>query len=583
MLAVVLFLTVPLAGLDSVWSADEGALLYQATHVGFDGGLQHDTWSIDHPFPAADPTGEAFPFHLSVRDADDGYLVLAKHTILTRLAAGLYAVGGYPAVIGMGAVGTWFAAVAAARLAWLVDRRAARPALWLTGIASPLFISSFVAWGHTITAAFVGWAAYLLYLGALRRRSAGQRWTRIGGAALLAVACVLRTEAALAGIAVTAGLAIVGLDWSQRQLRPSSVPAPRLRVRWRSGEGRGWRRSAMAALGATIVGVGIDAATAIPYNGVVTEEPDAGPFWSPAARFDGFSQTWLQTSYTGAAHDLLTAVAAVAVIAAGVLLRRGQERATSAVLSLGLAVVAIAARAIAEPTMLVPGLVVAFPLLFAGAALTARSDIRHPAALASTISWVLFALAVLATQYRYGGGGEWGGRYFAIGLPLAIAAICPGIVRTLDQIDRPERRRLVALAITPVIIMMVLGIAGMRDVRRQTSELTDSIQAVTAPAGDGDDRPVIVTTVKPLARWSWDDVNDGRWLLVDPAELPSLAARLRTLDIDRAVLVTEGGPDELTTIESWYAHHPIDSDTGPADRPADQTSIVYPLVAVDRP
>src|SRR5205085_12391263 len=72
-------------------------------------------------------------------------------------------------------------------------------------------------------------------------------------------------------------------------------------------------------------------------------------------------------------------------------------------------------------TAIVPGLLVACPLVLVGLASFRRAGAddgppssRRAASLAAG-TFAGFALAVIATQYATGGSGEWGGRYFAIG------------------------------------------------------------------------------------------------------------------------------------------------------------------------
>ena len=106
-LALVLIGLVPVAGTAGVWSADEGALLLQATSVGSGRG-----WTFLHPFAAADPDGVWFPIHLSAFAADGGYVVLGKHVAFIHLTAWLHRLGGYPAVLGFSALSAVAAAAA---------------------------------------------------------------------------------------------------------------------------------------------------------------------------------------------------------------------------------------------------------------------------------------------------------------------------------------------------------------------------------------------------------------------------------------------------------------------------------------
>jgi sulfopropanediol 3-dehydrogenase len=80
-------------------------------------------------------------------------------------------------------------------------------------------------------------------------------------------------------------------------------------------------------------------------------------------------------------------------------------------------------------------LLLAFPLVLIGVVATRRRGLDTTTRLYAT-AFGLFALAVLATQYAGGGFGEWGGRYFAIGLPLLIPPLLAGVLdlgRTLDR------------------------------------------------------------------------------------------------------------------------------------------------------
>ena len=227
-------------------------------------------WTFAHPFPAVDPDGTWFPIHLAGFTDDGEYIVLGKHALFVRLVGAVNGVGGYAGVLGLSALAQLVAAAASARLAGRIDRRAAVPALWLTGVASPLFLSAYVAWAHTLGAASIGWALVGLttdtdagdgagadpdadvrvgagigahtdpvWSGVAASAVAGSRSlsvspAHVAGAVALGAAVLVRTEALLAGVAVTAAL-----GWP-------TVRAVAARRRPRSGSDRppwpGWRR-----------------------------------------------------------------------------------------------------------------------------------------------------------------------------------------------------------------------------------------------------------------------------------------------------------------------------------------------------
>jgi hypothetical protein len=551
-LAIILAAVLPVAGTNSVWSADEGALLYQASAVAEGRG-----WTFDHPFPAADPAGRWFPIHLSSFATDGGYIVLSKHTLLVRLVGFLHGAGGYVAVVGLSVVGALAAAAATARLAARIDRRATLPALWLAGIASPLFLSAYVAWAHTVAAALVGWAlVWLTWPGRSHRYPA-----LLAGAAALGGACLLRTEATLAAAAVTMALVIPALG--------------RLRARRPIREVTGAATPAALAAVATVAGFGLDRVTAIGRAGPVV--PPGDRWGGVIGRLEGFSHTWLRPDFSDRPRHLLLLGAAAAVIGAGIAARRPGAGPTRVVALLALGCGALLARAVVSPVALIPGLVVAFPLLFAGLVQLRRADLSRPTASASASFLALFWGAVLATQYRYGGGGEWGGRYFALGLPAAIALATPPLIRATDGLRGRDRRQVLVLTAAVALIPVAMGILGLRDSRNQTRAILDRVDATLADPGDGSGRPVVVTTLAPLGRWAWEDVDRSRWLLVDEEDLAEVGSRLRSLGVERVAFVTDSVDAELPRLARHYRPDtPVPPGPG-----AGLDRVVIPLRATD--
>lgn len=585
-LSVVLAALVPVAGLGSVWSADEGALLYQATAVAEGRG-----WTFDHPFPEADPTGRWYPIHLSGFAADGGYVVLGKHTVLVRLAGLAHRLGGYGAVVALSVAGAIAAAAATARLTSRVDRRSAAPALWLAGTASPLLLGAYVAWAHTLAAALVGWGLVGLTTewpaGRTNERTWSWPWPWLAGAGALGAACLLRTEATLAAGAATLALALP-LGRARGRAAPTLSEAPG-GARWVDAA----LPPALAGIG-TAIGYGLDRTTAIERTGPVV--PPGDRWGGLAGRLDGFLHTWLRPDFSSDPEHLLLLASATAVICAGIVARRdpGDPRRDPGdpgrVLGLlGLAVGFLSARALISPVALIPGLVVAFPVLFTGLALTRRPDLDRPTGPALGTFVALFWGAVLATQYRYGGGGEWGGRYFALGLPAALALATPPLVRAIDQFghhldDRPtdpfghrNRRLLLASGAVITLLPVTMGILGLRHSRAGTEAITGRVDAALVDPGDGSDRPVVVTTMAPLGRWAWSDLDRSRWLLVqDVADLPEVAERLHSLGVKRLVFATQNAADELDPLAAWFVPiGPLDTDPT-----TNLDEIVIPLQAI---
>ncbi len=544
-LAVVLAMMFPLVVEDTVWSADVGALLYQSSRLAEGRG-----WLVDHPFPAADPDGLWFPLHLSwLADPDtvgEGYVVLSKHPVLTWLVAGLVNLGGLRAVVATSTLGTLAAAVATARLVGRVDVNLAPAALWFTGLASPLLFDGYVGYAHTIAGAAVAWATVLVLSvldgiddGAGPTASVPGLATALG---LVALACLVRTEAAFA-VGALAVAVIVDGGFSVRATRTAPGRRSRLVV-------------SRGAIGAAIALIGVgaviaDRRAAVDFVAIANPawRSESLDFWS--ARWAGLQQTWFSPGR--GLENVLVALSAAAVLALGWLARRRVESSIVTVLGV-LAVVAVAVRWFLGSPPLVTGLIMAFPSLFA-ALLTLRADtvMRNRTVRITLIAFAVFAGGVLATQYPFGGVSEWGGRYFAVGLPLAIAAALPAAATTLAGLSPAPRRTIVVSVAAAALLLNALGLVGLRSVRHATERLNDRVAAATVQADPGDGgRPVVVTTVPLAGRVAWQQVDHGRWLLVGNDELAEAGDRLAALGIRSFVLVSFEPDTDVDRLADHY-------------------------------
>ncbi len=546
LLGAVLYALVAVAGTSAVWSADEGALLYQVSALA-DG----DGWSFSHPFPEADPAGTRYPLHLSswaVAGQDgvtvteqgcpaDGvgcrYVSLAKHTTFLWITTGLYNLGGYRALILLSMFGTLATAVAASKLASRLDPVAEIPTLWFVGLGSPLFINAYVAWAHTPTAALVTWA--VLWLTGDDNGSRRMMHLIWGGCAL-AAACLLRTEASLAGLAI--GLGWIGSGFALRRNGTGRLPL--------IGSG-------IVALVATAGGLLVDRFTATPTDGPVEPPSFDEAFGLIGGRLEGFANTWLRPGYVVVPMDVLLLVSAALLIATAVFVRRGEEGQKLARPTVLLAVACVAVRLLLMPVALVPGLLIACPLLLVGLVLLDRATIRDEDTLAMLVPFVLFCGAVLATQYRGGGGGEWGGRYFAVGLPLGLVVATVGLIRAGRRFPIAEQRQIGSMLVAGVLLLNLLGLFGLREIRNRTTGLADDITLAVTDAGDGDNRPVVVTTMNGLGRWMWEDLDDLRMLRVPSNELLELGQQLAALDIATLTLVSLRPETDTALLDQWYA------------------------------
>ncbi|MCP5065266.1 MAG: hypothetical protein GY946_01755, partial [bacterium] len=190
-----------------------------------------------------------------------------------------------------------------------------------------------------------------------------------------------------------------------------------------------------------------------------------------------------------------------------------------------------------EPDI-VPGLLMAFPIGVWGLCLTARMRLRDDRLRLLAAGAGLFVALVLVLQYNEGGGWEWGGRYFAIALPLVGPLAGLGLVRGWERLA--ESARLPALLATCAVgaVLFVIGVGAVGDTRRLNGDLVDSTLAMTAGMETADEMAVIVSTERELPRLGYAHLDEARWLLAEPELLPDLVELLHESGVEEFVLAT---------------------------------------------
>ena len=186
----------------------------------------------------------------------------------------------------------------------------------------------------------------------------------------------------------------------------------------------------------------------------------------------------------------------------------------------GAAIVAL----VVGPANVVPGLLLAFPLALAGLLVAGRRTLRTSAAQIAAGVSVLFVLAVLATQYAKGGGGEWGGRYFALAIPLYVPVLLLALRhrRTAWTPGSPESPSWAWPSVPSALSAMAVGaVAIAPEHARLVAAVDRAGQTVSA------DDPVMVTTEGAMPRFAWPTFDRQRWLLTAPDGLDDLLGRLR--------------------------------------------------------
>ena len=511
-LALVLVGLMAVIGTSSSFSADEGAAIVQARSLSEGGG-----WLVEHPMPEVDPAGANYPLELSERGTR-GWAPYAKHPLYPLLLAGADRLGGSTAMVLLSLAGTLAAAGLAGALARRLDPALARVSVWTVGLASPLAFDGHLLIAHTLGAALAA-AGVLAAVMALERRSPAR-------ALLVApalVACVLlRSEGLFVAAALGAVAGVVAL------LR-SDVRAPAV-------------VAALAALGAGAGAFLLDREWTARLVGAAEGGPalaavPAGSAGLLAGRVKGFLLTWLTPSYSGrpvVGLLLLTMLGALAVAAMAARRRPGDAGPIvgGAVVAAGAAVAAL----LVAPATVVPGLLLAFPVASAGLLVVGRRTLRTDAARIAAGVSTLFVLAVAATQYAKGGGGEWGGRYFALAIPIAVPVLLLALRDQGSALAPAVARRVGTALVVCSLAMTTMGVTALRSSHRANARLV----AATDQAGRSvaADRPVMVTTEGAMPRFAWPTFDRHRWLLAGPEGLDDLFSRLDAAGVDRVGFVT---------------------------------------------
>jgi hypothetical protein len=530
-LGLVLIALMPVVGTHASFSADEGAAITQARNL-----ARGDGWIVDHPLPQVDPEGVNYPLELSSR-GPNGVAPFAKHPLYALVLAGAERVGGINAMVALTLLGTLAAAALGAALASRMGGPGlARPALWALGLASPLLFDGYLVVAHTIGAALAA-AAVLVAVVAIERRRAS---LALAVAPLVALAVLFRTEALLFGVAlaVMAGLLVLR--------RPGATRWTTALVAAASLAGAGG-----AAIGERLWSAAILGGPAGSTGGGPSGLDEVGFF---DGRMHGFVITWLRPSYDGGAVDIALLVMAAA-LALGVFAARRHpgDDPPARLLAVVAAIASILALAVG-PTAIVPGLLVACPLVLVGLASFGRgdrgtdrsSDVDSPSRLTATLAagtFAGFALAVIATQYATGGSGEWGGRYFAIGLPILVPVCLLNLRRVGQRLSAPTRRVAAGSLLVCTVCLSTIGVSGLRHTHDFTGRLMAAVDRTASPIGA---RPVIVTDEPGMPRQAWDTFDRQQWLLVDDEEPSDVFDRLRAAGIERVAVVFGPGKRDLT-------------------------------------
>lgn len=513
-LAVTLCALQPIVGFHGFFVNDEGAALAQVELLSV-----HETWFMANPFPSADPEGRSYPFDRAIQ-TDHGFAPLLKQPLYPLVLTIGERVGGRWGIALLGVLATTCAAVGAGSIGRALRPGIERWCLWVTGLSSPLFFDSFVLQAHVFGAAGVGLAG----IGVIRFLGSGRPTWLLTTAAALVWSSALRQEGVLLSGAM--GLTLLAMAVAEhrsgRECQRRYLGAGSL-VGLAGVVGFAGNRLAVRILAPRV------------YPSTLRIEPSFG---FVDGRINAFVTTWITPGYGSGSAAMLPIITSICAVVVGVQFRRREQDPNiwmllAACSAVGTAIwVGVAARTV------VPGLFPAFPLLIAGVAAWPRTLFQERNVRMHSSTVMLFVLAVLATTYAVGGGAEWGSRYVAIGLPLAV----PLLVLALETRFRtlPARAQhhaaiaLIVLTFTPTVATLT----ALRSTHTTTATRIEALataMAATVP-GDGG-KPVVVTDLLPLGRLMWAHLDEVRFLAPDTTQLPGVLERLHELGIEEFTFV----------------------------------------------
>ena len=509
------------------YTSDEGAGILQARLLADTGG-----WRYEYPLADIDPDDVARPFPRGDK-GERGVAPYAKHPTYPLVLVAADGVGGTVGMLLTSVAGTLAAAVLAALLARRLGPGLDVPTLWLVGVGSPLLFDAYLVLAHTLGAAAAAGAA-LAVVRALERPSAVGRWLA-AAAGLVLVGALLRTEAVFVGPALAVALALL---------------ARRGRLRWPAALGGG--AALVAAAGAAVV------ADRVAERAIVGAPLPTGVADEPVGLVQGRVQAFVATVLDGGYLDHGPGQAAVwlaagSLVAAAVLLRRRPPPATAVVGLAWVAVAACAVRLVARPD-LVPGLVPAFPLLVAGLVLLRWRDLADDVVALLVVAGGLVVVAVWATEYARGGGIEWGGRYFAVALPLLAPLAVLGLSRGVAAVaPARDRRALVGALVAVPVLLGLVAVRAHHTTHERTEDLLAAVEAAAAGTdpGAGLDRPVVVATARLLPQIAYPDFDEYLWVVPSRRDLAPVGERLAARGVEEVVVVSFDLDDLLERLPDW--------------------------------
>lgn len=522
LLAAILVILVLAGSPGPAYMSDEGNVYLQAER------LLEGEWVVPYTFVDLDPGLELSHLQRGLR-VETGIVPYVRHPLHAVLVTPLFGAFGTAGFVAVGILGVVATAMVSAALARLVDPRWARHVFWIVGLASPIAFHAHLWLAHSVTAAAVGFAG-LAAVWAFRRH-----WTwGIAAGLSAAFATGLRSEALLAGPALAV---MVGVMWLARRARlgPALATAGSLGLMpaavWLSE-----RAFSDAMFGSTAMTVQVESLSR-GFDGAV----------------NAFLITMLYSSYQESVVFWFLAASPIVLWHVG---RRARITGNALpVVWTGVVIVVLLVIRLVQPDAWpIPGLWVAFPigvLLLSQVKLAETSpiEVAIPTGAAALI-WI----GILATQYPVGGGLEWGGRYFAIIIPL----LAPALALGLGHVVRWEQRdMLLRVALLSTLLLLGIQVGTMGAIHGSTEKFVSDLEAAGAAVSDQPrGRPIaLAVDVVTLTYITTESFDGFDWMTAD--QLDSYPEALAVLDAVEARQVIIIGEPTVPDPAGWQ----LDSST----------------------
>lgn len=522
-LAVVLLGLLPIVGTHGIVNSDEGAAIIQAQQL-----ERGDGWITPYAFSSIDPKQSAFPLD-HADTGNGGFAAYGKHPLYPLLLAAVDRVGGVTGMFMLSVLGTAVAAFFAALIATRFSPAVARPSVWFVGLGSPLLFDSYQVIAHTLAAAAIAIAVWA----ALRFLDRGRVATLMValGAAIVAVA--LRTESVLLVGAIGMILAVVAL--MRRDLRAAVGAACLLFT-------GGVTKVVEQRIATALLGV--------PAGVAARSANDSLGYWHD--RLEAFRTTFFKATYYSAwsGTRIVGLIAVLSLVCAVVVRFRARQSRIIVVLAMTIGVLSLAL--LVQPPNLIPGLFLASPVLLTGVVLIDRSVLREQTQQVLLGVTLLFFLGVLATQYRFAGGVEWGGRYFALAIPLLCPVVLWALMTAGSAIEARTRPVIVVAMIVMIGSISVLGVRTLRDQHDRAERIFGALRVVSGATSAGDGGSPVVVTDDPLtARFSWS-FSTSRRMMWPPTNPARYIGRLLDTGVREFVYVSRNPDVQFSRLSADY-------------------------------